>query len=1093
MSSGVGGNRNFTSLNLGDILEASQAGLIASPPKTRRRKRRKNLAKSLTQASMIAPLLAAEGCLTLGGRGGPIAQTNDDPAPAGGGVPPATPPVDEPTTAPVETPSSPTTPPTTSPAPIQAADDDNFGVHANTTLQIAPEDLLANDFHAPGVSVELVRVFGASNGAVMFHDGVIHFTPDSGFEGVATFRYEVRDSDGNLSEAVVEVEVGAQDQNGDAGDGGQDNGHNGGHDNGHGGGHNNGHDNGHDDGQGGGDSHDPATGGHGAHPHPDDPAKAEEHMAVLAIVAVADATHVAVNNGSWFDPSTWRDGQVPGAGAKVVIPEGVEVAYDGESPVSLFTVRVDGALEFATDVDTFMEVDTLVVAPAGRMTIGTIDNPVAVNVEAVIQIADNGPIDTNWDPMLFSRGVISHGDIQIHGAKKEAFLKVAADPMAGDTSLTLQEAPDGWKVGDKLVLTGTHLTDSERAPAGQPRNDTTEDEELVITRIDGNTIYFDKPLVYDHEGPRADLKAYVANYSRNVRIETENADSVPNHQRGHVMLMHSDEIDVRYAEFFELGRTDKSERAFDVADLANVDADTNIKARYSLHIHRAGVSDLDDPAMLVGNAVWGSPGWGYVHHDSNAVLADNAAYDVYGAAFVAETGNETGRWSHNIAIKSIGNAGGAKWHEDVQAFDLGRTGAGFWFQGRLVDAIDNVAASVPGGHGFVYMSRGNGAIKVNPATADWSESLRYMDEVYINFPVISQFDGNEAFGVKTGLEVIKAGPEQFSDLRSVIEDFTGWEVSNGIHLQYTAHYTLKDIDLVATDQSSGGRNPNNGILLDINSFDNTINGATIAGFDVGVNAAKSTINLNFPFDGNFGQVIIDVKVEGALLDFKNLSPALGDIFLTGDQLTAGRLDFDSDFDYIPVTPTPESRGKLDLSGVKTDSVGEAVVSPSWDPNRFDYFTIKNAVEEEGYWTLPDGRQVTVIDQYFADRATGVVDKVSVFVEWERDFSTFDVAPEYHGVLDLDSDAPVARGDFATVDADGFVDIDVLANDYDPDGDDINIDGICPPTNGAVFVNDDGTLRYVPDPNFSGTDTFMYWVEDDHGNFTKGVVNVTVEI
>ncbi|WDI32097.1 Ig-like domain-containing protein [Hyphococcus flavus] len=1043
MRSGSDVSTSYSSLDLRDILHASEAGLLKTPEKPGKRSRRRSVKKTMTQASMIAPLLAAEGCLTIGGGEGPLASAPGNGGPANGG--------DEPAQGGV-------TPPPAAVTAVQAEDDPNFTASTSEMVHIAVDDLLANDARAPGTTIELVRVFGAQHGTVMLHDGVIHFTPHDGHEGLATFQYEVRDSNGNRSRAEVEIHVGDHQQQG------------GGHeDSGHGGGH----------------------GGHGGHAHPDDPAKATEHMAVLNLVPVSDATHVAVKNGSWFDPSTWAGGEVPAEGAQVLIPEGIEVAYDGQSAVSLFTVRVDGSLDFATDANTFMEVDTLVVAPGGKMTIGTVDNPVAADVETIIQIADNGPIDTSWDPMLFSRGVISHGDVQIHGAEKTSFLKVASDPMAGDTSLSLESPPDGWKVGDKLVLTGTHLTEADTGDWGEPHPDTSQDEELVITRIDGNVIHFDRPLQYDHEGPRADLKAYVANYSRNVQILTENADGVPVHQRGHVMFMHSDDIDVRYAEFFELGRTDKSERAFDVADLNSVDADSNIKARYSLHLHRAGVSELDDPAMIVGNAVWGSPGWGYVHHDSNAIMTDNAAYDVFGAAFVAETGNETGRWSHNISIKSIGVRNSAKQQEDVLAFDLGRTGAGFWFQGRLVDAIDNVAAGVPGGHGFVYMSRGNDVIPVDPATADWSESLRYVDEAFINYPAISQFQNNEAFAVGIGLEVVKAGAEQAHDVRSVIEGFTGWEVRTGIHLQYTAHYTLKGIDLLATDQSAGADTPWRGIEYGPNSIDNVINGASIVGFPTGVHLAKTETNLNFPFDGNWGYVFIDVDVQGATTNFANLDAR--DTFMTEGDLTAGRLLFDSDIDNIPVAPTPESRGYLDLTGWKTDSIGDARVSPTWDPIRFDYFTIQGAIMEEGYWTLPDGRKVTVIDQYFADRATGVVDKVSVFVEWERNFSDFPEPPRYNGVLDLDSQAPVARADFATVEEGGYVDIDVLANDYDPDGDEINIDGICPPDNGAVFVNDDGTLRYLADPNFTGEDKFMYWVEDEHGNFTKNVVTVTVDI
>jgi hypothetical protein len=115
------------------------------------------------------------------------------------------------------------------------------------------------------------------------------------------------------------------------------------------------------------------------------------------------------------------------------------------------------------------------------------------------------------------------------------------------------------------------------------------------------------------------------------------------------------------------------------------------------------------------------------------------------------------------------------------------------------------------------------------------------------------------------------------------------------------------------------------------------------------------------------------------------------------------------------------------------------------------------------------------------------------VDWERNFSDVNGVPQYNGVLDLNSLAPVARTDYATLHENGYVDINVLANDYDPDGDEISIDGLDPPSHGSLFLNDDGTVRYVADPNFVGTDTFAYWVEDENGNFDKGLVHVTVEI
>lgn len=91
----------------------------------------------------------------------------------------------------------------------------------------------------------------------------------------------------------------------------------------------------------------------------------------------------------------------------------------------------------------------------------------------------------------------------------------------------------------------------------------TQGEVLTITAIDGATISFSPPLQYDHRAPRADLKASVANFSRNVQFETENGETVPVHRRGHVMLMHHTNYDVRYAQFHYLGRTDKSVPSYD--------------------------------------------------------------------------------------------------------------------------------------------------------------------------------------------------------------------------------------------------------------------------------------------------------------------------------------------------------------------------------------------------------------------------------------------------------------------------------------------------------------------------------------------------
>ena len=87
-------------------------------------------------------------------------------------------------------------------------------------------------------------------------------------------------------------------------------------------------------------------------------------------------------------------------------------------------------------------------------------------------------------------------------------------------------------------------------------------------------------------------------------------------------------------------------------------------------------------------------------------------------------------------------------------------------------------------------------------------------------------------------------------------------------------------------------------------------------------------------------------------------------------------------------------------------------------------------------------------------------------------------------------APVAGDDTATTVEDQSTTIDVLANDSDPDGDPIKVGSVSDPPHGKAAINANGTIKYTPDANFSGTDTFTYTVTDtdkaDTGSVTVRV-------
>ncbi len=98
----------------------------------------------------------------------------------------------------------------------------------------------------------------------------------------------------------------------------------------------------------------------------------------------------------------------------------------------------------------------------------------------------------------------------------------------------------------------------------------------------------------------------------------------------------------------------------------------------------------------------------------------------------------------------------------------------------------------------------------------------------------------------------------------------------------------------------------------------------------------------------------------------------------------------------------------------------------------------------------------------------------------------------NGLLNQASRDPIAGADFASVRAGEAVTIDVLANDRDPDGDKIRLDGLFS-DHGRVVANDDGSVTYFADPGFSGEDSFHYFLQDANGDITKAEVVVMVEI
>ncbi len=594
------------------------------------------------------------------------------------------------------------------------------------------------------------------------------------------------------------------------------------------------------------------------------------HHHALMLVAPEMATHTAVQDGAWSDPATWG-GAVPTNGARAFIPEGIAVTVDAALDARLETVGVHGTLRFATDVNTHLRVDTIVSAPSALFEIGTANDPVRPDVTARITFIDDGPIDRSVDPEQLGRGAVLHGRTEIHGAATTHRTVLAAPARSGDQTIALTGDLAGWRVGDQIIVTST--------------DGPTNDDVRTIAAIDGGSVTLDSPLTHDHVPPRADLDVYVGNTTRNVIFESENTEIS---RRGHVMFMHTNAVDVNNVRFDHLGRTDKSEELNDI-DFGDEAAEgghkhdgffelgpaTNIRARYSVHVHRGGVDPSTTAARIAGSVVFNDPGWGFVNHSSNVDFIDNVAYDVLGGAFFTEAGDEVGSMVGNLAIRSF-NPNPEQVFGDENALDpdlranlqdYGFQGDGYWLQGNRVMLHDNVSAGASG-HGFIFWTEGLVERKGDQAVNSMIDVSTLPDpslvpdrgQIHVWWAPLAPVTDNIAYGGTVGfrsryvhgatyLEDFDPPPQAYIDsLDPVIDGLTVWGNRDGVLLNYNERLSLVNADIVGIGhdfQHNLGQTAAVGVGLDLqNEVTNGpgyLRNIRIEGFEMGFLAPRNGV------------------------------------------------------------------------------------------------------------------------------------------------------------------------------------------------------------------------------------------------------------
>lgn len=525
-------------------------------------------------------------------------------------------------------------------------------------------------------------------------------------------------------------------------------------------------------------------------------------------------TVTAIKSGNWSDPTLWSTGSVPGANATVDLGAHY-VTYDVASTVKIKHIHNSHGGIFER-------------APGSVLWVSTqMFHGIYLEGEADAPIPSNNPTRTVYwysdaPGQTVKFGLVCMGPARLRGETKKHFLLAANNLTAGATTIQLIGVSGAnWKVGDEICITatensGTASSDptyvgptsyngSYNGTAGVQTQSqgfkTSQDEPRTITAISGDVITLSAPLAFDHNvysttlprGQSVTVRPHVVNFTRSIQHRAEVASNVLQ-ERPHMMFMHNDDVDVRYVDVLNFGRTDTNPSLYVPTSAGGKEvllgttnlADTNnVRGRYGLHIHGTGPYFGRKMVVLQGVVVRGEngpslsaipvPGWGITQHNSRAAIEDCVTYNVRGAGIVSELGNEIGQWVNNISIWNRGDGFRTSWssRQESHANHNGHIGAAFENQARGIIQQGNVAVSSH--HGWTFHQQATNTLA---RVAD-KFSLRFKDPLTEGgkHGILSggYGDDNDTYGIEQ---------EQIHDFN----DNTCFNVGTGFfvaHRQYT--------------------------------------------------------------------------------------------------------------------------------------------------------------------------------------------------------------------------------------------------------------------------------------------------------------------
>jgi hypothetical protein len=321
------------------------------------------------------------------------------------------------------------------------------------------------------------------------------------------------------------------------------------------------------------------------------------------------------------------------------------------------------------------------------------------------------------------------GQMDFHGAPlSHSWVKLKTTAKAGESSVSLADAVQGWKIGDRILVTGTSPRRTNTGRGGS----NVFTEERTVKFLEGDRLTLNEPLKSEHLG-EAEHHAEVANLSRNVIVES--AD--PNGVRGHTMYHRWSVGSISYAEFRHLGKE-------------------GVLGKYPLHYHLVGSTMRG--SSVIGASIWDSHNRCLTIHGTNyLVVRDCIGYRSVGHSFFFEDGTEV----FNVVDRCLAIQAfhGKPLPKQVLPFDQNE-GAGFWWSNSLNSFTRNVSCENDR-YGYRFEATQTSALKLNLSVEQPDGSKKIVDIRTLPF---IRFEDNEShheglYGFNLGEGVNRVGPD----------------------------------------------------------------------------------------------------------------------------------------------------------------------------------------------------------------------------------------------------------------------------------------------------------------------------------------------